>query len=57
MLKKIFSISWIWGILILINLGLAVGSFMDFNKDALIFNLLCAALCSVAWISARFQEV
>jgi fumarate reductase subunit C len=57
MLRKIFAISWIWGVLTLVNLGLAVNSFVDFRKDMLIFNLLCAALCCLAWISSRIQEV
>ena len=55
MLRKLFSMSWFWMIAIFANLVLAANSFISFNEEMLIFNLLCAALCSVGWISSKYR--
>ena len=56
MLKKLFSISWFWALAIAVNLVCAAHSFVVFDEEVLMFNLLCAALCSLGWISAKHSE-
>ena len=55
MLRKILATSWIWGIGIFINFTLSIHSFITLNYDLLILNLLCAVLCSVGYISAKYR--
>ena len=56
MLRKLFSMSWVWGVGIFINIALAMLSFVSLDQSMLIFDLLCAVLCSVGYISSKYKE-
>jgi|TARA_A100001515_G_scaffold67530_1_gene53688 hypothetical protein len=57
MLRKLFAMSWFWCIIIMVNLAMAVNNFIDLDKEKLMFNLLCAAACSLAWITSKYREI